>query len=203
MGWNDILKNNGSNGSSDKVEFAKIPEGTTRIRILDEEPYSFWQHWLDDHKMSVRCPSDDQCPMCKINRLDKANGDKPRFNNSSRHIARIWNYETNREEILAQGITFWRAIGQYMQELGDVRNYDIKVMRKGTDRSTSYTLLPLPPTVFEHKDQITEVDFDKIFPVYDNEMLLKIMDKGKAAFEDNSGDGRSIEERMNEDDVPF
>ena len=198
MSWTDIM-NDGAT-TTEKVEFAKLPEGTTRMRFLDDEPFSMWQHWLNDHRMSVRCPGRD-CPICETIKRDKENGVTPRYNNSSRHVVRIWNYETNREEILAQGRNFFKQVGAFMKELGSLTEYDIKVIRSGKDRNTSYTILPMPPAPFEFKDKVVDVDFEKIFPLHDRETLLRVMDMGKDAF--NKEDEFPDSDPVGAVDVPF
>ena len=43
MAWSDVEN---TSGKKEKIPYTKFPEGGTRIRILDGEPYSFWQHWF-------------------------------------------------------------------------------------------------------------------------------------------------------------
>jgi hypothetical protein len=41
----DVDSNTGS-GNSEKANFAKFPEGITRIRVIDDAPYQRWTHFM-------------------------------------------------------------------------------------------------------------------------------------------------------------
>lgn len=173
MGWNDV-ENNGI--GEEKVSYTKFAEGTTKIRIVDDEPYSFWQHWLPEQRTSVTCLGKD-CPICNVIKKDKSNGMTPRFNSSQRHAIRIWNYSTNQMEVMIQSKTFMSNLLTLHKEMGDLKGYDVKVIRKGTGTDTTYNLLPvMPATEFEFEEQLKHVDIPDLFKEPTKEEMLQLMD---------------------------
>lgn len=172
MGWNDVTNKNNSN--SERPPYAKLTEGNTIIRVLDEEPYSFWQHWINKARTSAICGEPD-CPICEIIKNAKKEGIPSEYQNSRRHAMRIWNYTTNRMEILIQGRSFMNDLYVLHKEVGDIREYDIKVVRKGLDKSTTYSLLPMAVSKFEHEDEIEDIDLPEIFKPTKREVTLKLM----------------------------
>jgi hypothetical protein len=90
-------------GSSDKVEFTKLPEGLTRLRFVDDAPFQRWTHFLRKHKRSVNCPGRG-CPICEIRKQEKANGIKQHtYDMSKRFVMHVINRETNRLEMIEMG----------------------------------------------------------------------------------------------------
>ena len=61
------------------------------------------------------------------------------------------------------------------EEVGDIRTYDIKIKRSGTDKSTTYTALPTAPSDFEFTDQIYDVDMKETFKAPDRATLIQLM----------------------------
>lgn len=174
MGWNDVTANNGTGTEKERIPYTKFPEGNTIIRVIDAEPYSFWQHWINKLKTSAICGSKD-CPICAVIKESKANGIQPEYNNSHRHAMRIWNYTTNQMEVLIQGKSFMSDLYTLHKEVGDIREYDIKVVRKGSDKTTTYSLLPMAVSDFEHADKIEEVDFTEMFKPTERNVMLQMM----------------------------
>lgn len=186
MSWNDV----GNDGKkTDKVPYSKFEQGATVIRILDAEPYSFWNHWLDKQKTSAMCIGKD-CPMCAVNAQLKANKEQPKYPSSQRHAIRIWNYTTNQMEIMIQGKIFFSQLLTLHKEVGDLREYDIKVVRKGASTDTTYTLLPQQPQDFEAPDgAVTDVDLtETLSPPTRDEMLLLMEGKTWAEINDKEND---------------
>lgn len=174
MGWKDVKS--GANDKEDKIPISKLAEGATTIRVLDDEPYSFWSHWMASQNIGINCLGKD-CPVCAIIAQQKANKDpNKKYNSSKRHALRIWNYSTNQMEILIQGNTFFQNLSTYNTEVGDLRNYDIKVLRKGLDTSTTYTMIPQQPSEFKNTDKCVEVDLKELLKPYDKEIVLQLME---------------------------
>lgn len=173
MGWNEVEYTAGSGG--DKIPYTKFPEGNTLIRILDSEPYSFWSHWMTKHNKGANCLGKD-CPICSVIASQKANKETPTYTSSQRHAIRIWNYTTNQMEIMIQGKTFFGQLLTLHKDVGDIRSYDIKVVRKGSDTSTTYMLLPMKEAAFEHTDKIEEVNYGDLFKPIEKDKLLLLME---------------------------
>lgn len=171
MSWADIERNGNDN---EKVPYTKF-NGTTRIRILDDEPYSFWQHWLPQQSTSVSCMG-KECPICSVNAQAKANKEKPIYGNSQRHAMRIWNYGENRMEVMIQGKGFFSQLLTLNREIGDLKGYDIKVIRNGSGTDTTYTMLPGAPASFEYMDECKEVDMAELFKAPEKEVVLQLME---------------------------
>ena len=170
MSWNDVR----NESTREKIPYTKFPEGLTKIRILDAEPYSWWQHWIPSTMTGVTCPGGD-CPICDVIKKQKEAGTSLTFNNSRRHALRIWNYSTNQMEVMIQGRGFMQNILALHEEVGDIRTYDIKIKRSGTDKSTTYTALPTAPSDFEFTDQIYDVDMEETFKAPDRATLIQRM----------------------------
>lgn len=170
MSWSDVR----NESSKEKVPYTKFSEGLTKIRVLDAEPYSWWQHWIPSSKTSVTCPGSD-CPICEVIIKQKNAKETPTFNNSRRHALRIWNYTTNQMEIVIQGRGFMQNLLDLHEEIGDIREYDIKIKRSGSGLDTSYTALPTPASDFEFADKIYDVDMEDLFKTPDRSILIQLM----------------------------
>ena len=185
MSWADIENTE----KKDRVPYTKFVEGQTMIRILDEEPYSYWQHWLPAQNTSVTCLGKD-CPICSVIAQAKANKLPVKYNNSRRHAMRIWNYTTNQMEIMIQSRGFMSQLLMLNKEVGDLRTYDVKIIRKGTGRDTTYMAMPTAPTDFDTEGkEIREVNMEEQFTPPTREEVLMLME-GKTWDEINgiSGD---------------
>lgn len=161
-GWDDIEDNN----NNDDIDFTKFQEGNTTMRVIDEKPYTRWTHWVpqanEGKGASVTCIGKG-CPICELIAQAKANKEKPKYNSRKVHAMRIINRITNKVEVNEQGKLFYQNLNSIRKEIGDIRCYDIKVIRKGTGKSdTAYTLLPLAPSgKFEMEDgKYKFIDFD-------------------------------------------
>ena len=171
MSWADIENTE----KKEKIPYTKFVEGQTMIRVLDEEPYSFWQHWLPAQNTAITCPGKD-CPICNQIAQAKANKIQPKYNNSRRHALRIWNYTTNQMEIMIQGKGFMSQLLMLNREVGDLRDYDVKVIRKGTGKDTTYMIMPTAPVDFNMEDKnIEEVNMEETFKAPEREEILMLM----------------------------
>lgn len=174
MSWNDV---EGRSEGREKVPYAKLNPGTTMIRILDNEPYSFWSHWLAHQNTGVTCLGKD-CPICAVIAEQRANKDmEKKYNSSQRHALRVWNYATNQMEVLVQGKTFMQQLLTYHKEVGDITGYDIKVIRSGNGTDTTYTMIPQVPAEFKAEGkEIVDVDFKEYFKPLDREKVIQLME---------------------------
>jgi hypothetical protein len=123
----------------EKVDFVKLPEGITRVRIVDDAPYGRWTHWMPQFKRSVNCPGQG-CPIDKIRAEQKAAGETPSYGIAKRFAIHVINRETGKLEILEQGKTFFEQLRDLNADEGDLRDYDIKIRRRGSGLDTSYRI---------------------------------------------------------------
>lgn len=175
MGWNDVLSDAKNN---DRTPITSFAVGNTMIRVLDDEPISFWNHWINKTKTSVRCMG-KECPICNVIAQMKAQNvpkNEIPYSNNKRHMIRIWNYTTNQMEVLMQGKTFFSNLLDLHKEVGDITTYDIKVVRKGSDLDTTYTLIPGKVEEFMHKDQVANINIDEMFSAPEKEIMLQLME---------------------------
>lgn len=140
MSWNF----DSGNSNSVKAEFTKFPVGVTRIRVIDSEPHIRWTHWMDNIRKSVNCPGQG-CPICAIRKAQKANGEQYTYGMSRRFAINILNLETQKLEIMEQGVGFFEDLRDLKSDLEQdnkaLIDAIIKVRRRGTDRdNTSYRL---------------------------------------------------------------
>ena len=183
MSWSDVV---GNGDKAEKTPYTKFENGNTLIRILDDEPFSFWSHWLQKQQTSVTCMGRD-CPICNIIAQMKANKAEQIYSNSKRHAIRIWNYTTGKMEIMIQGKTFFTDLLTLHKEVGDLKTYDIKVVRKGSGTDTKYTLLPQRESEFEHESDVAEVNMADTFKAPSKEEMLLLIE-GKTWAEINGED---------------
>ena len=175
MAWEDVERKYENKEDSDRVPYTKFKEGVTLIRVLGDEPYSFWSHWMTKHNKGVTCLGKG-CPICSVIASQKANNEKPTYGSSHRHAIKIWNYAEDKMEIMIQGRDFFQQLLNLHREVGDIKTYDIKVTRTGIGTDTTYMLLPTAPKDFAITDGITEVDVSEQLQPMDKEKLLMLME---------------------------
>ena len=169
-------------GTGSKVKFTKFPEGITRIRVLDSEPHNRWTHYQTQWKRSINCPGRD-CPICEIRRQQKANKQPYTQNVSMRSALNIYNYETNRVEVMEQGKEFMEDLKAVMQDLLAQGHplYDaiITVRRRGTGKDdTKYRIdvKEIVPPGEAEKELFTDLtDFRTYFKQHTSEQVLRII----------------------------
>jgi len=130
MGWDDIQESNGESADYVKIESGKM----ARVHLLDEEPFSFYQHRKQGEKKPVRCKVVN-CAYCNNTEYDK----KRRF------AINVYNLEAKKVQILEQGPqvfgqikTIWEA---YEKNLSTI---DLTISRKGDGLNTEYSVVPVP-----------------------------------------------------------
>ena len=139
MSWNFDT----SSSDNKKADFTKLPEGITRVRVVGLEPHVRWVHWINSLRKSVNCPGTG-CAICEVRKREKANRATQTYEMSRRFAIWILNRETNKLEILEQGVSFFEDLRDIMEELSDdgksLIDIDLKVRRKGTGTNTSYRI---------------------------------------------------------------
>ena len=170
-------------GSGKKLEFTAFPEGVTRIRVLSAMPKMAWTHWIMKDKRSIICPG-FECPICQTRKQQKENKQPVTYNVSRRLRIYVFNYDTNRVEILEQGITFFEELADLKKELekeGKVLSGAIfKVKRKGTSKETTSYRIDLDS--YEVVDLTSEqyslesyTKLEEMFEPHKPEQILRIM----------------------------
>ena len=206
----------GGNGGEErkKAEFAKFPVGITRIRILDEIPFTRWTHFLNKFKRSINCPGRG-CPICEIRKNQKANKETQTYAMARRIAINIYNYETKRVEIMEQGVTFFEDLRDLMQDLTEdgkqLRDAIIKVRRRGEGKDdTSYRLDvdKIEPLADEEITKMSEdlTDLSEYFKPHTNEQILRIVngedweDVMKSAVEEAAAEGETTQPSSDNDE---
>lgn len=131
-------------GNSKKQEFTKFPEGVTKIRIIDIEPVERWTHWMARDKRSINCPGKG-CPICNIRKQEKANKLPYTYPMARRFALQVLNRNTNKMEIMEQGINFFQDLRDVMELLAtqdkSLIDVDLQVRRRGSGKDgTSYRI---------------------------------------------------------------
>lgn len=173
MSWDDVARQGGED--REKTPYTKFEKGGTLIRVLDNEPFSFWSHWLQSQKTSITCPGKG-CPICNVIAQMKANKQTPIYTSTQRHALRIWNYKTEQMEVLIQGKKFFSDLLSLHREVGDITTYDIKVIRNGEGTETTYMILPQTPTEFEITEGIEDVNLAELLHAPTNEEIMQLME---------------------------
>lgn len=130
--------------SGNKTEFTKFPEGITRIRVIGDSPIMRWTHWMPKASRAVNCPG-KTCPICEIRKNQKANGQPQTYSVARRLSIVVINRETNKVEVMEQGVTFFQEVKDIMIELAEkgksLADVDLKIRRRGTgQQDTSYRI---------------------------------------------------------------
>lgn len=191
MAWSDVI-NQGNSNQSEEVKYVKFPIGITKLRILDEQPFSRWTHWIPQANngkgMSVNCLGKG-CPVCKAMAEDKKANRKKRYNASKSHALNVFVHETKvngqvtpvkEVQILDKGNGIFGGLYAIFEQMGDLRNYDVTVTRVGENLGDiKYTILPVyPPSELSQQDkQIASIKYDveevkKSFTAEEIETLL-------------------------------
>ena len=194
MGWNEV------EGKGDKIDFIKFEPGKgTVIRIMDEQPVSKWRHWVLSAKRSVTCCGKD-CPICASIKTAKDAGMTPVYSSVMRHTLHVINKSTNALELLEQGKTFFDQLLVFKNNMGDLRDYDIKVIRTGKDKQTTYTMIPMAPSGLTKEElamyEANKTDINEMTKPYTIEQTKGFME-GKSIEEifgtENEGKSEDIE----------
>lgn len=157
MGWNDLLNTQTQQGNKEEVKYTKLNVGITKLRILDDEPYTRYTHWIQSANAGkgsgVDCIGRD-CPVCAEIRKAKSQGAKSKYSNTRSNAINVYNYNTGEVEILDKGMKIFQAIATIASQMGDPKNYDINITRTGEGfGNITYNVLPVfPPT--EMSDEV-------------------------------------------------
>jgi len=92
----------------------------------------------------------------KYGRTDnKPDHDKPsHFRKSVTHIIPLWNYETEKVELLRQGNKLFGLLGDMIDARGTLQAFDVQIWKTGNGFRTEYKAAALQDTSFEKTDGI-------------------------------------------------
>lgn len=190
MAWDNVKPAN-SNTSSE-VEYFKPQEGIQVIRILDDEPYSRFVHWIPSANngkgVSIDCIGAG-CPVCEEIARQKASGIKqPTFNRRMVHSINICvkqigteKQETLKAVVLEKGNNVFVPIKDTMGFLAmqgletDLTKVDLYITVTGKDKPV-YSVQPLIPT-FGTDCVITNEKYNckELKPALNREQILGLM----------------------------
>lgn len=175
-GWDEVLKEGGSGGN--KTEFTKLANGITELRFLDDEPFVRWAHWLNICKRNISCIGAG-CPVCDSIKASKQAGTKPTYTSNRKFAMHVYNLTTGKVEILEQGKTFFTQLHALHEEIGDIRQYNIKVKTQNAGSTdVTYTLIPALPSELDNeaKEMCKDLKpFDDVFKKPTREQVIDLM----------------------------
>ena len=143
-----------------------------------------WTHWIMREKRSIYCPGHG-CPICDIRKKQKENKEPYTYGVARRLRMYVYNYETNRIELLEQGVTFFEELLDLKKEAEkegkELKDIIFKIKRKGaTKENTSYRIdldeyspINLEDDMYNVKDLMPLND---MFKPHEPEKILQILD---------------------------
>lgn len=185
MSWNTILQSQNNEGKEkQEVVYTSIPEGTIKIRIMEQEPYSRYTHWIPQANggkgISVDCIG-KECPICEaINKARIAKSKERPFNKTATHAINILNRTTGKHELLDKGNKIFGVLAQLNAQMGDLTKIDINITKTGRKLGDiNYMVLPdFSNTPLTSQEQNTLKE--ELFNIRDRglltrEQILKLM----------------------------
>jgi hypothetical protein len=172
-GWGavDTEETNGSQQEERKLEYLQLPEGDTRIRVLDAVPYKYKDWWAPKGNggKGTSIPykgkddlleAENQAFLKKV--FDEADrrglkgkarkdflrehGYKklPWGKPRNRFVIHVLDRATGEVKLLDKGNGLFKELQKYVlnPEYGDLRQYDVTITRKGSGLDTEYTVTP-------------------------------------------------------------
>lgn len=217
-GWESVGTKEGQ-GEGKEVKYIKFPEGVSIIRLLDEAPRSYWQHWIGKAQNGKGCGIaciGKTCPICEIIKQEKANKSKTRtYTAKMTHsinvlVKKLGTQELNEVMVLEQGNGLFGQIKDQMtmlQTMGmstDLRNVDLIVNRTGSGfNDTKYSVMVNMSTakpLTEEEKALEKYELTEIKPKLDREQVIELM-SGKSLDEVCKTD-ESIEPAEISEEVP-
>lgn len=191
--WNNV--GNENNTEKKEVKYLKFPEGSTVIRVLDEAPYTRWQHWLPapangGKGVGIDCIGKD-CPVCQKIAMEKAKGTPKeliKLTTKKVHSINVLVRKSNGEDelnVLEQGNGLFGNLKDCMVMMGnagitpDLRKMDVMVNRTGTGfNSTKYSVMPLMNKISDLTEKelaLEKYDLKSLKPILTPEQIIQVM----------------------------
>ncbi len=181
MAWSDVNTNSGSNSNQgQEVKYAKLKEGSNKGRILDEQPFSRWTHWIPQANGGKGCSVDcigNDCPVCKAIKEDKKANRKTKYSKRKTHAINWLNRDTGEVEVLDKGNKVFAGLLVLLQQMGDLRNYDVNIVKTGEGFNTDYQVLPVFPPVplTEAEKNLEKYSVEVMKKEFTKEQIEKLM----------------------------
>jgi hypothetical protein len=184
--WTDLERRERNSGESTnkKVEYVKLtPGGTVKLRILDEQPESRWVHWVQSANkgkgLGIRC-NGKGCPICADISEKKKTKQAQRYSCTKSHSINVLNRNTGKVEILDKGNKIFEQLLNMLNQMGDLRNFDISITTTKTgseNTNVNYSVLPtFPPTPLTEAEKAMEkYDLKEITKGFTNEQILLLI----------------------------
>jgi hypothetical protein len=132
----EVIKDEASyNPPPTESAWLKFPEGTTTIRLLSHSIH-FQNHYLRGENKTFDCTGDvSTCPWCQ-----KGNRKRERW----AYIVLVRDEKAPAVKVCEVGFSIFGTILELSKDAdyGDPRTYDLKIVRKGTDKDTEYNVIP-------------------------------------------------------------
>jgi hypothetical protein len=208
MSWLTETADTESKTSDDK--WLKFPENDVvgkstevRFRILESEPEDTWRHWVENRLFN--CMGMDTCPVCKVrNAALKINKEKAQADYRTDHRFFFNVLHEGKVKVFSFGPGLSRQLKVLSEKYGDLRDYDITVIKRKTGKLTmnvEYTAIPELPAkeLSEDEQYATEnrYDLSQITAPANKEDLLMVA-RGEVPSkpqEAESGDGPKVGNR--------
>lgn len=186
MSWNDVGSNvkQNNNNEGKKTVYVTLPVGSTKLRIVDEEPESRWTHWIPQANggkgLSVRCIGKG-CPVCTAIKADKAANRKTKYSSTKSHAINVIDRADGEVKVLDKGNSIFNQLLVLMGQMGDLRNYDVTITRTGESfGSISYMVTPVfPPSELTEEEkakvEANRFDLKEITKAFTAEQIVQLM----------------------------
>lgn len=191
--WNNV--GNENNTEKKEVKYLKFPEGSTVIRVLDEAPYTRWQHWLPapangGKGVGIDCIG-KECPVCQKIAMEKAKGtpkEQIKLTTKKVHSINVLVRKPNGEDelnVLEQGNGLFGNLKDVMVMMGsagmtpDLRKMDVMINRTGTGfNNTKYSVMPLMNKVSDLTEKelsLEKYNLQELKPKLNPEQIVQVM----------------------------
>lgn len=211
MSWNDVEENKGGNNGGDKkdIEFLTLSVGNNQIRFLEEEPETFWQHWIPTANggkgISAKCiGAKNGCPVCA--HMKELGQDKGKWSLRKVHTINVLDRKDGKVKLLQKGNSLFQDLKVFLLSMGDLRNYDVNIVRTGKGfNDTKYTIIPVMNSapvpadleLYNLKEIFTDISKDEMIILMNGGNyadISKLREGSEPAIE-----GKSVEQNHTED----
>ncbi|QHB48431.1 phosphoesterase [Geobacillus phage GBK1] len=172
-GWSVVDDDNNEAGFNEerKLDYLKLPEGDTRIRVLDVAPYAFKEWWAPrgnggkgtsipykgkDDLLEAENKAFMEKVFQEADRLGLKGDKRKKFLREKgysklpwgkvkqKYVIHVLDRATGEVKLLEKGNGLFKELKKYAvnPEYGDLRQYDVTITRKGSGLNTEYTVTP-------------------------------------------------------------
>jgi hypothetical protein len=192
MSWNDLDDKPKSTGGGRFIKLEK--DKTTRIRIIDEEPYTTYTHkiaqMVGDKEVFRSIPATTNLD---DNYIQQTNG--KRYPAVAQYNIRGFEFAKDDKgkdttdgeiKILQGGVQIFRALRSLYEEHGSLSQFDVTIRASGEKRDTEYTVTAAPFSLNVDVDalqtklaQTPELQWENVFPEVTAEQQRKLLAEAK------------------------